>query len=140
MKTKAMKWLISGWFLSVVIALTITTGCKKTGGSSGEANLVVETSPSANGHVETPAPGPDFPLKITIKSTMPASGVKIDITVKPDGGSVSFFTRAVTSSSAVNDFIITGSTVGIVNVVDITVTSVDKSSNQWKGNYKYSRK
>lgn len=87
-----MKWLKYGLLLSVILSVFVLAGCQKKGGGNvpSEENLVVETLPVSNGHVETPAPGPNFPLKITIKSAMPPSGVKIDITVKPDGGTVSF--------------------------------------------------
>lgn len=127
------------FLLSCISILIVAVSCQKeTGG--GEENLVVETLPLANGHVEAPAPGPNFPLKVTIKSAMPSGGVKIDVTAKPDGGTVAFFTNTVTTSSASTDFSITGSTPGIVSVVNITVTSVSSSSNTWSGSYKYSRK
>ncbi|MEO5995099.1 MAG: hypothetical protein ABIN89_00295 [Chitinophagaceae bacterium] len=121
-----------------VILLIAVASCQKDSG--GEQNLVVETLPLANGHVETPAPGPDFPLRVTVKSAMPSGGVKIDVTARPDGGTVAFFTSSKTTSSGVTDFTITLTPSGVISVVDITVTSVSTSSNKWSGNYKYSRK
>lgn len=127
--------------ISLVLFTIALSGCKKnSGGSSNEENLVVETSPLANGHVETPAPGPDFPLSVTIKSAIPPGGVKIDVTGKPDGGTVAFYTASKNSTTAVNDFTITGTPAAVVAVIDVTVTSVTTPSNKWNGNYKYSRK
>ena len=128
-------------FLSICIILFAVIACQKGSGNGGtEQNLVVETLPLANGHVEAAAPGPDFPLTVTIKSTMPGGGVKIDVTAKPDGGVVAFFSSSKTTSAATTSFTITGTTAGVVSLVEFTVTSVSNSSNTWKGSYKYSRK
>ena len=56
--------------------------CKKKttdsfAGTEGAA-LVIATTP-ANGTTEPPAPGPGFPLRVTISSAMPASGVTIEV-------------------------------------------------------------
>jgi hypothetical protein len=127
----------------VVSILFAIASCQKGGGGGttpAEANLQVETTPVANGHVEAPAPGPSFPLIVTLKSAMPSKGVKIDVTAKPDGGTVAFFSSSITSNSASNNFIITGATSSVVSVVDITVTSVATPSNTWHGSYKFSKK
>ncbi len=129
--------------LSICIILLTVVACQKGSSGSGnttEENLVVETLPLANGHLEVAAPGPDFPLMVTVKSKMPSGGVKIDVTAKPDGGTVAFFSSSKTTSSATTSFSITGTTAGIVSLVEITVTSVSSSSNKWTGSYKYSRK
>jgi len=126
--------------LSICILFAVIACQKGSGNGGAEQNLVVETLPLANGHVEAAAPGPDFPLTVTIKSTMPGGGVKIDVTAKPDGGVVAFFTSSKTTSAVATSFTITGTTAGIVSLVEITVTSVSNSSNTWKGSYKYSRK
>jgi hypothetical protein len=100
----------------------------------------VETLPLANGHVEASAPGPDFPLKITVKSSMPTGGVKIDVTAKIDGATTTFYSNSKTTSSGVTDFTITGTPSGVVSVTEIIVTSVSTATNRWSGSYKYSRK
>lgn len=125
-----------------LIFLLGTFGCQKGngGGNANEESLVIQTLPLANGHVEAAAPGPDFPLRVTVTSAMPSGGVKIDVTAKPDGGTVSFFNQSKTSTTATTDFTITGTPTGVVCIVEITVTSVSSSSNKWTGNYKYSRK
>ncbi|MEJ7769279.1 MAG: hypothetical protein WKF89_15780 [Chitinophagaceae bacterium] len=136
---KTARFLLLFGFLAFLVA---SISCQKGNGSTtpAEENLVVETLPLANGHVESPAPGPTFPLKVTVKSAMPSGGVKIDVTAKPDGGTVNFFNNSVTTMNATTDFTITGATAGVTAVVDITVTSVSKSSNRWTGSYKFSRK
>jgi hypothetical protein len=110
------------------------------GGGSNEVNLSVETTP-ANGATEAAAPGPDFPLKVEIKSTMPPSGVKIEVTAKPDGSATTFFTNSVnTTTPNNNNFTITGTPKTVICVVDVKVTSLSKPTNIWTGSYKYSKK
>lgn len=125
-----------------LIFLLGTIACQKGtgGGNANEESLVIQTVPIANGHVEAAAPGPDFPLRVTVTSAMPASGVKIEVTAKPDGGTVAFFTQSKTSTTATTDFTITGTPTSVTCIVEITVSSVSSSSNKWTGNYKYSRK
>jgi hypothetical protein len=126
--------------LSLII-FAITPACKKSGGGgSSEATLVVETTPAA-GTTEAPAPGPDFPLKIEIKSAMPASGVKIEVSAKKDGSAdPAFFTSSKNSTAQQNTYTITGTPSTVVCIVNITVTSLSKPSNIWTGSYRYSKK
>jgi hypothetical protein len=126
-----------------VLGLCLSIGCKK--GSSNppptsEANLVVQTNP-ANGSFQLPSIEP-FNLTVTITSTMPPGGVKIDVSAKKDDGSGSapFFTTSINSTSSVNNFTITSTPIGVQCLVEIKVTSLSKSSNQWTGSYHYSRK
>jgi hypothetical protein len=128
--------------LIAAIALVSVTACSKGGDSGGgtEANLVVETTP-ANGSTEAPAVGPDFPLKVEVKSTMPASGVKIDISAKKDGSAdPAFFTKSQNSTTAQTNFTITGTPATVTCIVTVTVTSISKPSNTWTGSYRYSKK
>jgi hypothetical protein len=125
-------------------AFFILPSCSKSSGDSGgttnEATLSVETTPT-NGANEAPAVGPNFPLKIEIKSTMPASGVKIEITAKKDGSAdPAFFTSSNNSTTAQNTYSITNTPVTVTCIVNITVTSLSKSSNTWTGSYRYSKK
>lgn len=127
----------------LVIAAGIMSCQKGSGGGGGttpEAALVVTTNPIANGHVEAPAPGPNFNLNVTITSAMPPGGVRISVTARPDGGTVNFFTDSRTTSTASNDFVITGATVSVVSTATITVTSVNTATNTYTGSYKFSRK
>jgi hypothetical protein len=116
-------------------------GCKKSsGGGSSEANLVVQTNPST-GSFLLPSIEP-FNLTVTITSAVPPNGVKIEVSAKKDDGSGSapFYTNSVNSTTSVNNFTITNTPVGVQILVEIKVTSLSKSSNQWTGSYHYSRK
>ena len=120
--------------------LLMSSSCGKSGGGgSNETPLSVELNPAA-GSNQAPSPGPDFPLTVTIKSTMPPSGVKIDVSAKQDGTTTNFFTQSVTTTTAANNFTITGSPRSVTLRVDVTVTSVTDASNKWTGSYTYSRK
>jgi hypothetical protein len=131
-------------FFALITGVWAFSGCKKGGGGGNnppaEANLVVEIDP-ANGTVQAPSLGP-FNLKITITSTMPPSGVKIEINAKKDDGSGStpYFTSAVNTSNSISNFNIVNTPATVQCLVEIKVTSLSKSSNQWSGSYRYSRK
>ena len=123
--------------------LILSGSCKKSGGGGGGGNEValnVELSPAANSN-QAPAPGPDFPLTITIKSTLPPSGVTIDVTAREDvGGSTPFFSQSINSTTAVTTLNITGSPRNVTIRVNVTVTSRTDANNKWTGSYTYSRK
>ncbi len=137
-----MKQAIS--IICLLIALSFTTACSKGGGGGtppppSEPNLVVVTDPAA-GSVQPPALGP-YTLKVSVTSTMPANGVKIDITAKKDDGTNTvFFTTSANKTTAVNDFTITGTPVATQCLVEVKVTSLSKPSNTWSGSYRYSSK
>jgi len=126
-------------FVLLAIAfLPFLSGCGGGSKSSPEATLSVTTTPAVN-TTQAPAVGP-FNLNVTIKSAMPAKGVTIAITAAPDGTSNNFFTKSTSTTSASNDFSITGTPVAVVSVVTITVTSNSTSTNTWTGSYRYSAK
>jgi hypothetical protein len=141
---KAIIKIVSVFFLSSIL---ISSGCKKGndggggGGGTTEANLVVTTNPG-NGSVQAPALGPNFDLSVTVTSTMPPSGVKIEISAKKDDGTnpPAFYTQTVNTSSAVSNFTITSSPVASQCLVEVKVTSLTKATNVWTGSYRYSRK
>jgi hypothetical protein len=127
--------------LGILFGLFLSIGCKKSSNSSSsEVNLVVQTNPSS-GSFLLPSIEP-FNLTVTITSTMPPNGVKIEVTAKKDDGSGSapFYTTSVNSTTSLNNFTITNTPVGVQILVEIKVTSLSKSSNQWTGSYHYSRK
>jgi len=128
-------------FRAMALACLLMAGnCKKSGGGNNEPSLSVELNPAA-GSNQSPAPGPDFPLAVTIKSTLPTSGTKIDVTAKPDvAGSTPFFTESRNSTTATNNFTITGSPRSVTIRLDVVVTSLSNSSNKWSGSFTYSRK
>ena len=128
------------YILSLATVL-ISGNCNKGGDPpTNEPALVVELNPAA-GSNQAPAPGPDFPLTITIKSTMPPSGVKIDVVARPDvAGSTPFFNNSFNSTTSVNNVNITGSPRNVTLRVEVTVTSLTDSNNKFTGSYTYSRK
>ena len=138
----------------VMLAFSALSSCSKGGGGGGngggggggggggtpEVNLVVTTDPAVNS-LQAPSLGP-FSVKVTVTSTMPPSGVKIDVSAKKDDGtnSAAFFTTTSTTSTAATTFTITNTPASTQCLVNITVTSVSKPTNQWTGSYRYARK
>ncbi len=141
-----MKTILRLLSLFMIGSIVLASGCKKSSGGGGggggttEANLVVTTDPP-NGSNQTATNGP-FNLKVTITSTMPPNGVKIEISVKKDDGTnpPPFFTSTINSTTSVNDFVITNTPVASLILVTVTVTSLTKPTNVWTGSYRYSRK
>jgi len=130
---------LSVLLLIAVLALAVTPACKKSGGST-EATLAVTITP-ANGSTNLNLLGPDFPLKVEITSTMPPSGVKIDISAQKDGSSdPAFFTSTNNSTAGVTNYTITNTPSSVTCVVTVTVTSISNSGNKWTGTYRYSKK
>ena len=109
------------------------------GGGGGEANLAVTLNPPA-GSNQPAAPQVDFPLTVSITSTMPPQGVTIDVKAAPDGSTANFFTDSRSSTTANNNFTITGTPAGVVCVTTVTVTSKSTPTNTWTGSYRYTRK
>jgi len=139
-----MKRILLQSFVSLAIIFGIATCGSKGGGGGGgggntEANLAVTLNPAAN-ITHPAAPGTDFPLTVSITSTMPPQGVTIDVKVAPDGTTAYFFTETRSSTSANNNFTITGTPVGVVCAVTVTVTSKTKATNTVTLSYRYSRK
>jgi hypothetical protein len=130
----AKQLLIITW----IFAAIITGSCKKK--NAAEVSLDVETNPVAMGQLEAPAPGPNFPLTVTVKSAMPPKGITIAVNARIEGGSSTYFTTSVNTTSNVSNISITGTTKGVVNIVDISVSSNSDASNIWTGSYKYSMK
>ena len=141
-----MKSVLRLLSLFLISAILVSSGCKKSSGGGGgggvpEANLVVTTNPP-NGSVQAPSNGP-FDLTVTITSTMPPGGVKIEINARKDDGTnpAPFFTTTTNSTTnAVNNYTITGTPTATQCIVDIKVTSLSKPTNIWSGGYRYSRK
>jgi predicted component of type VI protein secretion system len=129
-------------FFTLFTTLFLFSQCHKGPDNNrpNEVNLTVETDP-ANGIVMAPSIGP-FNLKVTITSVIPPSGVKIEVNAKKDDGSNSapYFTTSTNTSNAVTNFNITNTPSNVQCLVEIKVTSLTQSSNQWTGSYRYSRK
>jgi len=129
-------------FIVPVIVFGVFSCSSKSGGGGGgsdEANLVVTLNPPA-GSTQPAAPQIDFPLTVSITSTMPPQGVTIDVKAAPDGSATNFFTESKSSTAANNNFTITGTPTGVVSVVTVTVTSKTKATNTVTLSYRYTRK
>ena len=142
-----MKFVLRLLSVFSISSLLISSGCSKSSGGGGgggggttEANLVVTLNPAEN-TVQPAAAQTDFSLTVSITSTIPPQGVTIDVVVKKDDGSgTTVFTESKSSTSATNNFTITGTPSGVVCVTTVTVTSKTKPTNKWTGSYRYSRK
>ncbi|MBL7749816.1 MAG: hypothetical protein JNN29_00450 [Chitinophagaceae bacterium] len=131
-------------FATIVLIFGVAGKCSKGGGGGTptppEANLAVTLNPPV-GSNQAAALGPDFPLSVTITSTMPPQGVTIEVTAKVENATTNFYAPAITSTSAtVSNFTITNTPVASTCVVTVTVTSKTKATNKWTGSYRYSRK
>ena len=134
--------LMSLFFISTIL---VSSGCKKGGGGGGgggnEANLVVTTTPPV-GQTQSPSDGP-FSVTITITSTMPPGGVKIELNARKDDGTnpAPFFSTTIASTSnPTTNITINNTPPSTQCIVDIKVTSLSKATNTWTGTYRYSRK
>jgi hypothetical protein len=133
------------WFQLLIVPAIIfcTWSCSDKGGSGGgtEANLAVTLNPPANSN-QPAAPQTDFPLTVSITSTMPPQGVTIDVVVKKDDGSGAtvFTANNPGTTNPVTTFTITGTPAGVVCVTTVTVTSKSKVTNTVTLSYRYSRK
>ena len=128
--------------LFIVPAIIFGIGsCSDKGGGGGgdEANLVVTLNPPA-GSTQPAAPQIDFPLTVSITSTMPPLGVTIDVKAAPDGSTTNFFTDTKSTTSPSTNFTIQNTPTGVVCVATVTVTSKTKATNTWTGSFRYTRK
>jgi hypothetical protein len=138
-----MKAFFAKLLLASFTAVVILPSCGGGGDDPqpAEENLVITTTPVLNGQQEAAAPGPNFPLTVTVTSKMPPQGVRIQVSARPDGsGTTAFFTADQTTSNATTTFSITNTPQLTVSRVTVTVTSISKPSNTKTGFYQYSRK
>ena len=146
-----MKSILRLLSLLMISSIVISYGCSNKGGGGGgggtpdpcvgQATVSATTVP-AIGSSQTPAPGPDFPLTITL-TNVPTAGVSIVVNARPEtpAGSAIFFTQThATVTGTTDNFTITGTPATTICVVDITITSINCSTNKWTGSYRYSKK
>lgn len=136
-------------FSSLLFALIINSGCGKGGNTPTptpqpvvEADLVVTTNPIVGSNNAPAAIANGQPLTVTISSTMPTGGVKIEITAKLETASSDFFTGGDAKSTvATNNYTITNVPAGgEACVCTIKVTSLSKPANTWVGSFRFARK
>jgi hypothetical protein len=125
-----------------LLLVAISPACSKSSGSGcdGEAEISFTSTPAINS-TEPPAPGPDFGLTVNV-TNIPAGGVTIAVSAKPENPSTAtpFYTETISSTTASNDFTITGTPLSTSAIVTVTVTSKSCSTNTKTGTYRYSRK
>jgi hypothetical protein len=125
------------------IALVTLPACGGSGSDPeppAEENLAITANPVLNGQQESPAPGPNFPLAVTVTSKMPPQGVTVEVVAKEEASSSSFYTDTKTTSSSVSNFAITNTPATVSCRVTVTVTSISKPANKATGFYFYSKK
>jgi hypothetical protein len=117
--------------------------CGKGSGDDecNDTGLEFTTTPALN-TTEQPAVGPDFPVTVTITSSVPSQGVTIVVTARAENPSNSqpFYTetRSITTSSTT--FTITNTPQQVPSIVEITATANNCNTNKFSGTYRYSRK
>ena len=124
---------------AALILVTAIGACKKPKQNNDTGTLTIQTNPAAGSNL-APAPGPDFPLVVTITAGMPSAGVKIDVTARAEGSTAHYFTASLNTSNAVNNFVITGAPQGLTSVVDVTVTDLSNASVKTTATYRFSKK
>ncbi len=135
-------------FFIVFFVLVTSISCSKGGGGGStpvtpaEADLAITLNPVTGSNLAPAALTSGLPLVVTITSTIPSGGVKIDVTAKLETGSTNFFTGGTASTSIlVNNYTITSiPTGGAACVCNVTVTSLSKSSNVWTGSFRFANK
>ena len=132
----AVCMLVSGSFLSC-------SSKSSPGGGGGtpptEENLNIGIDPDP-GITVASSIGAIYDFKVTIKSKMPASGVKIDIVCTKDADNSNVFSQSVNSSVTPVNTSVGNLVAGILCTVKVTVTSVGKPSNTTSLNFKVARK
>ncbi len=133
---------MKGILYGLVLLLCLTTACKKKGGAGDgpctETGLAFTSSPAV-GTVQTPAPGPNFPVQVTL-SNIPSAGATITVTARPESSGPAFYTETRNSSQAANAFNITNTPLNVVSIVEIKVVSASCNTNKAEGSYRFSRK
>lgn len=138
-----MKRICAILFVAAIFVISLPScggGGSKNPEPPAEENLAITASPALGGQVEAAAPGPNFPVAVTVTSKMPSQGVKVEVTAKEDGTGTVFYTDTKTTSVSTSNFVITNTPAGVTCRVTVTVTSVAKSTNTVTGFYLYSRK
>ena len=107
-----------------------------------EVTLAVTTNPIVGSNNAPAAIANGQPLIVTVTSTMPTGGVKIDVTARLEGGSSDFFTGVTASTTAAtNNYTITGVPAGgAACVCSVKVISLTTAANVWTGTFRFARK
>ncbi len=133
--------------LAASLLILAGAGCSKkyTGPPSPPANevpLIITLNPSAGTNIAVSL-ADQYPFRLSINSTPPVNGVKIDIVcVREIDNTVQFSQTSQTSSSAITtiDLQVNGLIPGVVYTVKVTVTSLTKPSNTTSASFRVARK
>lgn len=79
-------------------------------------------------------------INVNLSSTLPSSGVNIDVSVKKDVDNSSVFTNSSSSVTANNSIVITGLTPGVLCTATIVVTSKSTATNNKTVSFKLAAK
>ncbi|MBN8836776.1 MAG: hypothetical protein J0I09_05930 [Sphingobacteriia bacterium] len=124
-----------------VVTLSCGKGASGGGSSTTEATLAVTLNPAAGSNLPAQALGSGLPLTVTVTSTMPSNGVRIDVAATNQTSNVTFFSTTVSNANAANNFTITNIPTGSVSCkCTVTVTSLSSSSNVWTGSFIFAAK
>jgi hypothetical protein len=126
-------------FSLIILAILLASGSCKKSKPENPSTLTIQTNPPS-GSNQAPAPGPDFPLAVTVTSAMPTGGVKIDVVARAEGSTIPFFSASQNSSSAANNFLITGAPQGVTIIVDVLVTDLSNTTITAVSSYRFARK
>ena len=127
------------FLVSAILMIIITSGSCKKPKQDPVTAITFQTNP-ASGSNQAPAPGPDFPLVVTITSTMPSAGVKIEVTARAEGSTTNFFTQSLNTNNTVNNFLITGAPQAVTSVVEVTVSDISNAAVRSTSTYRFSKK
>ncbi|MFL9481695.1 hypothetical protein ACI6Q2_02885 [Chitinophagaceae bacterium LWZ2-11] len=134
-------------YIGIICLLTIVSfsGCGSKGGSSPqptpEANIAFTTSPVANSNLAPQPIANGLPLTVTITSTMPSAGVRIDVSSVSATSTTPFFTKTVNSTTTANSFLVTGTPSGGISCTcTVTVTSLSTATNTSSSSFTYGAK
>ena len=125
----------------LVLFCVVGSACKKSKGGdscSTEPALNVTMNP-ANNSTEPASPGPSFPLTVSITNLSSSGGV-ITVNARPENSNTNFFSESRNTTTATNNFTITGTPASTAAIVQVTVTSQSCNTNRFTGSYRYSRK
>ena len=145
---RRLRYLSVVVFSSLFFVLIINIGCGKGGSTPApvppvvETDLVINTNPVV-GSNNAPAPiANGQPLTVTISSTLPTGGVKIEITAKLETAASDFFTGGDAKSTvATNNYTITNvPSGGEACICTVKATSLSKPANTWVGSFRFARK
>lgn len=129
----------------LLFVLLLTGSCSKGGGETAappEPALSIATDPNPAGSVAT-ALSATYPFKLLINSSIPSTGVKIDITQTKDLDNSVVFTQSLETTNATTksvDLSLQNLSPGVLYTIKVDVTSKTTASNKASTSFKLARK